>query len=129
LFKQARRRAVGLQMHRIDHDALWFGSFACKPGEDAEAYSSPAPVLTVNGFSSGAQPCTPADDNVTVSISSSPGGPIRQPLDLCKDLLEPCRVHGGSCALERSTAQALPAPKLLTTDCCDRVANFAQRRD
>lgn len=41
LFKQARRRAVGLQMCRIDHDALWFRSFACKPGEDAvEHYPS-----------------------------------------------------------------------------------------
>ena len=35
LFEQARRGAMGLQMRRIDHDALGFWPFAGEPGKDA----------------------------------------------------------------------------------------------
>ncbi|EKF42336.1 hypothetical protein NA8A_12325 [Nitratireductor indicus C115] len=35
LFKQARRRVMSLQMHRIDHDTLGLWSFSGQPREDA----------------------------------------------------------------------------------------------
>ena len=44
LFKQTRRRAMSLQMRRIDHDTLRFRSFPGKAGEDAVEYPHQAPA-------------------------------------------------------------------------------------
>lgn len=44
LFKQARCRAVGLQMRRVDHDALGFRPFARKPRKDTVENTEAAPA-------------------------------------------------------------------------------------
>lgn len=44
LFEQARRRAMGLEMRRVDHDALRLGSLAGEPCEDAVEDAEPAPA-------------------------------------------------------------------------------------
>jgi len=43
-FKQARRRAVGLQMGGIDHDPLGARFFTHEAGEDVIEYAQPAPA-------------------------------------------------------------------------------------